>query len=74
MIIPSIIIFCEIARAPQAIFFTVSMLRLSPELRKTSEKRTKIPIFSPAYRPEIVINKGGIVLKGGIVVTNTADI
>ena len=54
MIIPSIIIFCEIARAPQAIFFTVSMLRLSPELRKTSEKRTKIPIFSPAYRPEIV--------------------
>ena len=48
-----------------SVFFTVSMLRLSPELRKTSEKRTKIPIFSPAYRPEIVINKGGIVIKGG---------
>ena len=25
----------------------------------------KYPKFSPAYRPEIVINKGGIVAKGG---------
>ena len=33
----------------------------------------KIPKFSPAYRPEIVINKGGIVIKGGIVKRNTPD-
>jgi len=54
MIILMIIIFCEVARAPQAIFLPFLCARLSPELGETSEKGTKILIFSPAYRPEIV--------------------
>ena len=74
MIILMIIIFCEVARAPQAIFLPFLCARLSPELGETSEKGTKILIFSPAYRPEIVINKGGYSPEGGgIVVRNTPD-